>query len=148
MGIDSPEVTSFGTLLGYALNLEAALADLATRAAEIAAGDSGHDALATTARKHIKRGRQLERLRRERLNEVVLQAITGIDRRAYIPVLDLPGDAAGAARTVAAAEDLAAGFYLDAAAIAKNVLTGTERTFVKLAAESRSLAAALYGDVP
>ena len=99
--------------------------------------------------RHTKRGEHLARLRRERLNEVVLQTITGMERAQYIPVLDLPEDAdAGQTLTaLAALEERAVSFYTDGGRIAADVLAGVEKTFRKLARESGELAAALRAKV-
>lgn len=138
--VDFPELASFGTLLEYALALEEVLARAGTAAA--AAGP----ALQDLARKHEKRRQQLERMRRERLNEVVLQAITGMDRESYLPDAllmseDLAStDIGGIMSHLAVAETRAGAFYDDAAGVAVNVLGGLDKTFRKLAAENRALA--------
>jgi hypothetical protein len=135
-----PELTSFGTLFGFALALEDRVADLASGAAKDEAAADRRDQLLGCASTHAKRHRQLERLRRERLNEVVLQAISGMDGADYLPAADARDLAA-----VVAAEEATARFYDDAALIAANVLSGMDRKFRKLAAESRELARKLGG---
>ncbi len=148
MAVDFPELTSFGTLLKFALAIEQAAADLAGLASSREACAASCDELARCAKKHQKRGRQLERLRQERLNEVVLQPIDGMERARYVPALELPQDA-DAGQTialVASVEEAAARFYDDAAEIAANVLTGVDRTFTRLARESRSLATKLSAE--
>ncbi len=143
MDVVFPELTSFGTVLKYALALEARLAELAEGARALPGGERFADVLAGAARDHAKRGAQLEQLRRERLNEVVLQPVSGMDGTAYLPPTALPAGAAEAAGAFAAAERQAARFYDDAAEVAQNVLSGVERTFRKLADKSRALAAVL-----
>ena len=143
MAANFPELTSFGTLLKFGLAMEEATAETAETALKREDLKPWHDDLATCAKKHKKRNKQLERLRRERLNEVVLQPITGMARETYLPHLVLPDDPAGAMETMAAAEEAAARFYEDAAGTAANVLSGLDRTFRKLAKESRTFAADL-----
>ncbi len=138
-----PELTSFGTLFKFAMALEELAARLTAQAAADPACVSWHDQLAVCARKHTKRARELERLRRERLNEVVLQPISGMEREHYLTPTELPADAEQIVKQLAALEEAVARFHDDAAAIAANVLTGMDRKLRKLAAESRQLAAGL-----
>ncbi|MFC1611339.1 hypothetical protein ACFL6C_10290 [Myxococcota bacterium] len=142
-----PELNSFGTLLKFAIALEQASAQLARTASEHETCASWQDDLSSCAKKHDKRGKQLERLRRERLNEVVLEKISGMDRSNYVPELNLSGDAKQIVEIVAAAEDKAARFYDDAAKIAAHVLTGTEKTFQKLAGGNIELGTILRAKV-
>lgn len=140
-----PQLNSFGTIFLFAQALEenaAALAEAAASRADCAAWEGP---LRKTAKKHGKRGRELARLRRERLNEVVLQPISGMAREEYLPPLELPDDATGAVAAVASADEVTARFYEAAAALAANVLGGMDKKFRKLAGESRALAAALRG---
>ncbi len=138
---DFPEITSFGTLFAFAQALEEGL----IRMSEEASTKGGPKAAEAgqAHKKHAKRAKQLERLRRERLNEVVLQPLEGMNRDAYAPDLCCPEDASGSALALAKAEEKAALFYEEAAEKAKSVLGGMERTLKKLAAESRELAASI-----
>ncbi|MBM4371858.1 MAG: hypothetical protein FJ098_09400 [Deltaproteobacteria bacterium] len=115
-----PEITSFGTLLAFAQALE----DTAHAHAEA----SGED---TAARLHGKRARRLEQLRQERLNEVVLQPLTGMAREEYLPPPEGP---------LPALEALIGRFYRDALRAGSGVLGGLERTFERFAAESEERA--------
>jgi hypothetical protein len=139
-----PELTSFGTLVKFAVALEGVAAEFSARASEQC--DPHSDLLKTQARKHNQRAQELERLRQERLNEVVLQPISGMDRAEYVPALDLPADAAGVISAITGLENHVARFYEDAADNAANVLTGVDRKLRKLAAESRKFAAALEAE--
>ncbi len=129
MSSEFPELTSFGTVILFAQALEARAGSLAGEVGEPKA-----------ARLHTKRAKRLELLRRERLNEVVLQPLTGLDRAEYLPAEGLSG-AAG----LATLEDTTARFYRDALEHAADVLGGLERTFDRFARESDKLAAALRG---
>ena len=60
-----PELNSFGTLLSFAVALEEVLGELARRAAERDDCTAFRDELVACARKHDKRSKQLERLKRE-----------------------------------------------------------------------------------
>ncbi len=145
MSDNFPELTSFGTIFLFAQALEdnaAALAEAAAARPDCAAWAAP---LGKAAKKHAKRGRELQRLRRERLNEVVLQPIGGLDRDEYLPPTALPADATGAVAAVAAADEVTARFYEAAAVLAANALGGMDRKLRKLANESRELAEALRG---
>ncbi len=134
MAVEFPELISFGTMLGFAQALEQAGVELCAAAQQ----QVDHPALKKCVRKHGKRAKQLERIRRERLNEVVLQTIEGMDRGTYLPTLDLP--AGGEAAAVAAFERGVARFYDDAADTAADVLVGVDKSFRRLAKESRKFA--------
>jgi hypothetical protein len=129
MSNEFPELTSFGTVLLFAQALEARAGQMAGEVDEPKA-----------ARLHTKRAKRLELLRKERLNEVVLQPLTGMDRTEYLPAEGLSG-AAG----LATLEETTARFYRDALARAADVLGGLERTFDRFARESENLAATLRG---
>ncbi len=150
MTADFPELNSFGTLLKFAIALEEAAAELAVRAAGQPTCAAWQDDLLACGRRHARRSERLSRLRRERLNEVVLQAISGLERARYLPVLDLPedGDPPRTLAAVAAVEETAASFYTDGGRVAADVLAGLEKTFQKLARESRDLAANLRARAP
>ena len=142
---DFPELTSFGTLFKFALVMERAALELASLARERKECMARRDDLSNCARRHRKRLEQLERVRRERLNEVVLQRIHGMEGPEYMPALGFPEDATEreTIERVIAVEETAARFYEDAASIAANVLAGVDRTLRKLAQENRALAEAL-----
>ena len=141
---DFVELTSFGTLFAFAAALEEAIASAAKRAAALDGCADHADALAACTRLHDKRAKELARLRRERLNEVVLQRIEGMTHTDYIPALaEDTSDGAQALAALATAEETAARFYEDAGRAAKNVLTGLERTFSKYARKNRDQATAL-----
>jgi hypothetical protein len=142
-----PELTSFGTLMKFALALEQATKELAQTAASSDTCSPWTEQLERSAKKHGKRYQELERMRRERLNEVVLQPISGMDRAAYVLPTSLPATSAhDIIAIVTEAEQVAARFYDDAAVIASNVLSGLDKTFKRLARENRDLAHALQSN--
>jgi hypothetical protein len=138
-----PELTSFGTLFIYAGALEGALEALASRAAELPVSDTAAKTLKTAIRKHGKRAKQLANMRRERLNEVVLQPLSGMDRANYLPPSELPSDSGAALAALAGAEQTAARFYDDAAALGGDVLMGVDKTFRKFGNQNRGWAVEL-----
>ena len=138
-----PELSSFGTLFIYAVALEDELGKLAARTAELDVPAPAAATLKTALKKHGKRGTQLAHMRRERLNEVVLQPLTGMDRADYLPPTELPTDPAAALAALAGAEETAARFYDDAAALGGDVLMGVDKTFRKYSRQSRTWASQL-----
>ena len=145
---DFPELTSFGTLFKFAVSLEEAAAELAQAAAKKEdCAASWRDFLSDCAAKHQKRSKRLEQLRRERLNEVVLQPIAGMDAENYAPEAVPEGDAKQALGALATTEEKAAQFYEDAAKTAANVLTGVEKTLLKLARQNKEIATELRAKV-
>ena len=138
-----PELTSFGTIFIFAQALEDNVAQLAEAA--LARGDcaAAAKALQTSAKKHAKRSKELANMRRERLNEVVLQRIDGMDRAEFLPPTELPAGGAAALATVAEADEVTARFYEAAADVAAGEHGGMDRKFRKLAGKSRDMAAAV-----
>jgi hypothetical protein len=133
-----PDLSSFGTVLGFAQALEASALSASRELAAQAGSEGARERLEDCARRHDKRARQLDRLRRERLNEVVLQPIAGMNREDYLPPEAWPeADTLGALVEV---EGRAERFYRDAAVVAANVLGGLPRTFEKMAEECRDMA--------
>jgi hypothetical protein len=141
--MEFPELTSFGTIFIFAQALEDNVAALAQAALDRGDCASASKALQTSAKKHTKRSRELANMRRERLNEVVLQRIDGMDRAEFLPPTELPGDASAALATVAEADEVTARFYEAAADVAAGVLGGMDKKFRKLARKSRDMAAAV-----
>ncbi len=142
MAAEFPEISSFGTLLKFALALEETAAALETQAA---ATLSEHQAaLEAMAQKHTRRKNDLERLARERLNEVTLQPLSGMSRDEYVPPTTLPdGDETALLDALSTLEEGAARFYGDSAERAVNLLGGLDRTFKRFAKEDRKRAAKL-----
>jgi hypothetical protein len=144
MAVDFPEISSFGTLLKFALALEATTAELESQAS-VAPACAPHQAeLAAMAKKHTRRIGDLERLQRERLNEVILQPLSGMARDEYLPTATLPeGGAAELTAALAGLEENAARFYGDAAERGVNLLGGLDRTFKRFIKEDKKRAQTL-----
>jgi len=111
------ELNTFGALLKFALELEEAAArsyDEAAKAARDEALRSGLAARAESARKNRQR---LERVRREQVNEMLLEPIEGLRESDYRAGGDASPAAADDDLTASAAELEAAceRFYRDAA---------------------------------
>ncbi|MBN1944339.1 MAG: hypothetical protein JW797_01630 [Bradymonadales bacterium] len=139
MDVYFPELTSFGTLLKFSLALEEAATALYTEAARLAADTPVQQLLEGSSQRHARRGQQLEQLRRERLNEVVLQPISGMLREQYLPVQQVPDSLEQALGGLIDLEHKSSRFFDDAAVVAANVLGGVERVFTRLARDNRAL---------
>jgi len=138
-----PELTTFGSILRFAIELEAATSAFYGSAVDVLEKD-GLEALARElSAQHANRHRLLERAR-QRVNEMVLEPIGGLDggRYAFDPT-PAPGDAV-LARALAL-EEIAGRFYAETSAAAKQTLVEASRTFRKLGEENRGNVARLRG---
>ena len=138
----SGELTSFGMLFTHAVALETRAAALAGQAVAQAAAGAEKAGLEGCAGLHRRRVADLERLRRERLNVVVLQPVAGMARERYVFPETLPAEARASAGVLGQVEEILARFYEDGARAA-GAWAGLERVFRRYAAESRAQAARL-----
>ncbi len=133
--MDPPELTNFGSLVRFALELEGATASLYRAAAALLGPAPQADLARDLAAQHESRRTLLERTRQQKLNEMVLEPIAGLDGSRYVydaNVTRVPE----IARKAAAIEEDAARLYTDSSVIAKALLTEAARTFRKLAEEN------------
>jgi rubrerythrin len=135
MAAPVPELTTFGSVLRYAIELEAASSAFYEAAVPVLR-DDGLSALARElAAQHANRARLLERTRQLKLNEMVLEPISGLDGTRYtFDATPAPRDLVLPRGT--ALEGTAERFYRESAAIARSLLVEAARTFVKLAEEN------------
>ena len=137
-----PELGTFGAVLRFALELESAAASFYARAVAELEPDGPATLARELAAQHANRHKLLERTRQQKLNEVVLEPITGLDGAKFVY------DASPAPRErilprAVALEAVAERFYLDSGTVAKALLTEASRTFRKLAEENARNAARL-----
>lgn len=130
----APELTTFGALVRFAFDLEESARRLCERGAAGAKDERAQGLFHQLARDHSGRHALLERVRREQLNELILEPIhdlRGEDYAVGAEGLDgvTPRDLIGALR---AEERRAERFYLDSARVAKSILAEVGRTFEKL----------------
>ena len=131
------EINSFGTVMKFALDGEAAILETLDRAKN-AAGPADQAALidevSRACRKNLK---QVERSRRENVNEMILEPISGLDPADYrLPDLD-PAGAAGLTGYLAGALEALTRYYADAAE--KLVNEDARRVFLRLAKKNSKL---------
>lgn len=131
----APELTTFGSLMRYALELEAATAVFYREAARLLGPGSAAEAAKRLSEEHEGRRRLLERTRQQTLNEMVLEPISGLDGARYVFDASLAAASEASAQAVAL-EEVAARFYAESSEIAKSLLTEAARTFQRLGEES------------
>lgn len=130
-----PELTTFGSLLRYAMEIEAASSAFYEAAVPVLSAD-GLSALARElAAQHANRHRLLERTRRLKLNEMILEPVSDLDGSRYtFDATPAPRD-----NVLPRAIDLegtAERFYRETAVVAKALLVEAARTFQKLGEEN------------
>src|SRR3989304_9736097 len=138
-----PELTTFGSILRFAIELEPATSAFYGSAGDVLKKD-GLEALARElSAQHANRHRLLERTR-QRVNEMVLEPIGGLDgsRDAFDPT---PAPGAAVLARALALEEIAGRFYAGTSAAARQALVGASRTFRKLGEENRGNVARLRG---
>lgn len=134
--MEPPELTNFGSLLRYALVLEAASASLYRDAGSRLGPGPAADLAQDLAAQHESRARLLERTRQQKLNEMVLEPISGLDGARYVFDARLR-NAADLREKAMAIEEAASRLYAESAEVAQSLLTEAARTFRKLADENR-----------
>jgi rubrerythrin len=131
-----PELTTFGAVLRFAIDLETASAAFYEAAAGLLAKDGPGTLVRELSAQHANRRHLLERTRQMKLNEMVLEPVSGLDGRRYVfDATSAPKD--GVLRRAIDLEAVAVRFYEDSSTVAKSLLTEAARTFRKLAEENR-----------
>lgn len=130
-----PELTTFGSVLRFALELEAASAAFYESAVRVLEPDGPSTLARELAAQHANRHRLLERTRQQKLNEVVLEPISGLDGKNFVfDATPAPRDSVFS--RAAALESVAERFFSESSVVAKALLTEAARTFRKLAEEN------------
>ena len=111
------ELSTFGAVLRFALDLESQLAQFYTKAAGTATRESLRADLADLAAAGERSGRRLEQVRRQQVNEMLLEPIHGIDASAYRVEPALPTDDATLLAAALHNERVAERFYQDMASL-------------------------------
>ena len=145
--MDAPELTTFGSLVRFALGLEAATAAFYEAAANLLGTGSPAEFAARMSAEHDARRRLLERTRQQRLNEMVLEPITGLDGSRYTFDASLHGREDVRSRAVAL-EEIAERLYRESSAVAQSLLVEASRTFRKLGEENARNLARIQDNLP
>jgi len=128
----SMELSTFGGVLNFALELERKALEFYRQAMSTAQDPKLRETLQTLLADSERALRRLERVRREHINEMLLERITGLQEDDYRPSFELfdpEHDILSSARRL---EELAHRFYQDAAAQLN--LPDVARIFSRLAA--------------
>jgi hypothetical protein len=125
------ELNTFGSILRFALGLESRLAAFYGDAAQTGGETSAGRALAELAEAGRQNGQKLERVRRQQVNEMLLEPIRDVDAAKYEP--DLTSHAGDEAALAAArnAEGTAEAFYRDMAGLLS--IPEVARSFARMA---------------
>ncbi len=137
MNTQFPELTTIGALFRFAGKLEETAVEVLQAAADKNADQA--DDLRRLAKKHGRRADEVDRARREKLNETVLEPLMDMPNTPYVPALPEDLSAADGPALLAAAKDLetrAVAFYGDAVDKAGPVLAEVKRLFARLQRES------------
>lgn len=133
--MDAPELTNFGSLIRHAVALEAATASFYEEAIRLLGPGKAAETAGELRDAHESRQRLLVRTRQQKLNEMVLEPISGLDGARY--TFDAAVHAPSEVRDKALAlEHVAALLYRESSEIAKSLLTEAARTFRKLGEEN------------
>lgn len=141
------ELSTFGALLAFAIELEESAARFYRDAADGQDCEPVRETLLALARQNENRRKLLVATRQEHVTEMVLEPITGLNRSDYEIESQPPG---GMTRTqvLAHAAEIERGaqrFYSDAAARGRDLLAGVARIFRRLAREKQNRARELGG---
>ncbi len=145
--METPELTNFGSLIRFAVTLEGATASFYQEASRLLGPGEASDVARQLAEEHESRRRLLERTRQQKLNEMVLEPISGLDGARY--AFDASVASVGDLRAKAIAlEQVASLLYRESSVTAKSLLTEAARTFQRLGEENERNLARIRGALP
>jgi len=98
------ELTTFGAVVKFALDLEAEVSSFYESAIGVATDPDFGKLLESLFHRGQKRIKTLLRIRRENVTEMILEPIAGLDSQAHKPVTVIPKDATDGVVRVAATE--------------------------------------------
>ena len=132
-----PEITTFGSLIRFALELEKVATSLYEGSSKTYPNVA---ALPLLADVHRKRSQLLEHTRQQKLNEMILEPIYNLNGNDYVlnPNGNSPSALKELIKTAEIIEDKSARFYSDSARLAKSLLAESSRIFQKLAKENEN----------
>jgi len=132
------DIKTFGSLLGFSIKLEDSLINFYDKASKDSKFLNITEDLSTLAKQNIKRKSILERIRRENINEMILQSIEDLKPDSSlinieIGEMDKPLDILERAVKL---EENSSKFYIYASDKAKLALAEASRYFKRLAKEN------------
>ncbi len=146
MAREFPEIVNFGSAFRFALEAEAACADLAAAAIVLAPDQEWHDRLEMLVCTHDDRVQKLTTVRQE-VNEMILEPLHGLDGSQYLAALGAEPATRwpDVVEQLIEAEEDTARFHDDFVAHADDVLAASTRAFKKSAKQDRQAAEELRG---
>jgi rubrerythrin len=137
-----PECTTFGSVVRFALELEKGAAGVYE---ELAKAVPSAALLSELAEAHKKRGKMLENMRQQKLNEMILEPIQDMKRENYLIDTKVPAvsDARQAAGLAMKIEETSSKFYFDAAKSAKSIMAEAHRFMDKMGKDNLAYKAKL-----
>lgn len=129
-----PEIRNFSSVIRYSLCLEEACVDFYEKAAELKTDAA--DLLKSLAKDHKKRINLLEETRQEKLNEMILEPITGVEREAYLPDVELKESSEDVLQKAIALEENAQKFYTDLTEAAQELSREASKVYKRMAKEN------------
>lgn len=142
----SHDLTTFGAVIKFAIETELAATKFYDTHAQASARANWSNIFMELSRLHQKRKLTLERVRREKLNEIMLEPITGLNCDNYVIKLDTELDHSDVTKLLQTAHDIELRciyFYRDTAKIAKSFSTEVTKIFERLAKENENFKAKL-----
>ena len=138
---DFPECTTFGAVVRFSIELEKGAAGVYEEFAKDPAAASTATLFTELAALHKKRMAQVENMRQQKLNEMILEPIQDMNRELYLIDTRVPkgADAKAAAKFAMAIEDTSSRFYVDAAKIAKTIMAEGSRFMDKMGKENLAI---------
>jgi hypothetical protein len=135
-----PEMNTFSSVIRYSLCLEEAI-ELFYREAAGKSRDLA-EALTSLAEAHNKRYKLLEETRQQKLNEMILEPISGLERDKYLPEVD-PINESAIVQQAMAVEDKAGVFYEELSKTANELSREAAKVYKRMAKENGKLKAKL-----
>ena len=136
-----PEIVAYGSAFRFAIEAEAACADLATAAAQEAPDDAWRAKLAEVASSHRERVQKLTVIRQE-VNEMILEPIHSLKGGDYLGAVDKDPAKGwpGVVLQLISAERGCARYHEDFVTKCGDVLAASARAFDKAARQDRTTA--------
>mgnify|MGYP006304189663 CR=1 FL=1 len=136
-----PEIKNFSSVIRFSLYLEEASVDFYEKAAELK--PDAAELFQSLADAHKKRISLLEDTRQEKLNEMILEPITGVEREAYLPDVEL-NDQSEVMNKSIALEENAQKFYTDLMEAAKELSREASKVYKQMAKENSKMLKKLW----
>ena len=125
-----PEINTFSSVIRYSICMEEAAEEFYQKAAELRPEEA--EALGALAAKHRERNELLVETRQQKLNEMILEPVSDLERDEYLPDVEISESGQVKAKALAL-EDLGARFYGDLAKVSKELSREAAKVYKRLA---------------